>query len=175
MRFQVLGPLTAWDGQRWMSIPAAQPRQLLAVLLAEAGRAVSRDRLEYEIWGEDPPRTAANAVQVYIGRLRRRLGSGSLVTRGRGYELAIDDLDVDAGVYERLARSGHTAVAQGRLTDATAYLGRALALWRGPALADVTPTPAVSAYADRLERSRLATLELRLDLDIESGRPAVAV
>jgi len=94
MRFRALGPLRVWDGAAWSGIGAPHQRVVLAVLLAEDGRAVTTDRLVHEIWGERPPRTAAHAVQVYVERLRRVIGAGPqgpLSTRGRGYQLLTED------------------------------------------------------------------------------------
>src|SRR5262245_7494193 len=99
MRFRMLGPLRVWDGVGWAPIPAAQQRGVLALMLAEAGQVVSTDRLIDEIWGERPPRAAVSTVQNLVMRLRDRLGrgeAGPLLTRGRGYELALDDGDLDA-------------------------------------------------------------------------------
>src|SRR4051794_21867091 len=103
MRFRVLGPLRIRGENGWTAIPATQQRVVLAVLLVEAGRVVSTDRLIAEIWGERPPRTAMVTVQGYVRRLRLLLGDdghGLLRTRGRGYALTVADGDLDAEVFE---------------------------------------------------------------------------
>src|SRR3954453_14588209 len=102
MRFRILGPLRVRDGAHWISVRAAQQRLVLAVLLIEAGRVVSTDQLVNEIWGAQPPGTAAATVRGYVYALRRTLGGGihgPLLTRGNGYELAVADEDVDARVF----------------------------------------------------------------------------
>src|SRR5262245_7437991 len=98
MRFQMLGPLRVWDGSAWSEICAAQQRTVLALLLIDAGRAVSTDRLVHEIWGECPPRSAVSTVRGYAMRLRRVLGNDAecpVVTRPHGYELVIEDDQLD--------------------------------------------------------------------------------
>ncbi|HEU4426091.1 MAG TPA: BTAD domain-containing putative transcriptional regulator [Pilimelia sp.] len=174
----MLGPLRVWDGAALSPIRAPQQRVVLAMLLAEAGRVVSIDRLIDEIWADRPPRAAVGTVQGYVMRLRRMLGGDgtvALVTRGHGYEMQIGDDDLDATVYERLAESGRRSLAEGRLELATTQLSEALALWRGPALADVPAGPVLSAETLRLEQSRLSALEGRLGALLDLGGHADVV
>jgi len=178
MRFQVLGPLRVWDGSMWSMIGASQQRLVLAVLLTEAGRVVSTDRLIDEIWGDQPPRAATTTVQRYVMRLRRLLGSGpvpAILTRDRGYELVIDDGDLDAAVFERLVDAGRRNLAAGELETAVTQLAEGLALWRGAVLADVPAAPTVVAQATRLDEVRLGALEDRLGAQLDLGRHAEIV
>lgn len=172
MRFQLLGPLRFRGADSvWRPVPAAQQRVVLAVLLAQTGQAVSADRLIAEIWGERPPRTALRTLQGYVFRLRRMLGDpeDSLETRDGGYALRVDDDDVDALVFERLA----AAAKAGPPREAESYLSRALALWRGPVFADVPSGSVMSAYAARLERSKLDVSEDWLEALLALDRPEV--
>lgn len=165
--------MQVWHGDGWTTIRAAQPRVVLAVLLAEAGQVVSADRLVDELWGDHPPRTALNTVQGYVARLRKLLGDNSetrLLTRDRGYLLELADGDLDAHVFERLVESGQRAVADGRLAAGAEELVAALALWRGPALDDVPASPVVTVEANRLEQRRLTALEARLGAELALGR-----
>lgn len=178
MRFRMLGPLLVDDGASWSAIRAAQQRLVAAILLLEAGRAVPVERLVDELWGERPPPSAAATVRGYMMRLRRLLGGGPggpLVTRGLGYELVVEDSDVDARVFAGLVASGRRALADGRPATAAAKLAHGLALWRGPALADVPASPAVTAEAERLGQLRLAALEDWLDVQLQLGRHADVV
>jgi DNA-binding SARP family transcriptional activator/tetratricopeptide (TPR) repeat protein len=178
MRFQALGPLRVWDGAAWSGIGAPHQRVVLAVLLTEAGRVVSTDRLVYEIWGERPPKTAAHAVHVYVERLRRVVGvggNGPLSTRGRGYQLVTAEGDLDASVFDRLVESGTRSLAEGQLEPGVSALAEASRLWRGPALADVPASPTVAAEADRLEQRRLTADEARLGALVDLGRHADVV
>ena len=178
MRVQLLGALRVRSGAGWVPVPAGQPRVVLAVLLAEAGRMVSTDRLVDELWALRPPRTAVKAIQVYVTRLRRMLADSAgcaLVTRGRGYELVVDGADVDATVFERLVAAARRWQVDGRPDAVADGLAEALALWRGPALHDVPASPTVTAWAARLEQARLDAAEDRMDALLDAGRPAEAV
>jgi DNA-binding SARP family transcriptional activator/tetratricopeptide (TPR) repeat protein len=178
MRFQALGPLRVWNGAGWSGIGAPHQRVVLAVLLTEAGRVVSTDRLMYEIWGERPPRTAAHAVQVYVQRLRRVVGAGRegpLSTRGRGYQMLTEDGDLDTAVFDRLVDTGTRSLAEGRLEPGVAALSDALRLWQGPALADVPSGPTVAAEVDRLEQRRLTAAEARMGALLDLGHHADVV
>ncbi|HEX6681999.1 MAG TPA: BTAD domain-containing putative transcriptional regulator [Candidatus Limnocylindrales bacterium] len=167
-----------WDGAAWSTVRAAQQRVVLAVLLTEAGRAVSTDRMVEEIWGEHPPRAAVVTMQGYVSRLRRLLRSGpqaTVVTQGRGYQLLVQDGDLDSDLFEHLVETARRNRADGDLEAAVARLSEALAFWEGQALADVSPTPTVSAYAARLEQVRLDAVEERLGALLELGRYTEAV
>ena len=178
MRFRILGPLLVDDGASWSTIRATQQRVVVAILLLEAGQTVPVERLVDELWGERPPPTAAATVRGYVMRLRRLLGGGlgsPLVTRGLGYELVVEDSDIDARVFSGLAASARHALANGRPETAAAELSQGLALWRGPALADVPASPAVTAEAERLGQLQLAALEDWLGVQLELGRHAEVV
>jgi DNA-binding SARP family transcriptional activator len=178
VRFRILGPLEVWTGQDWGGIGAPKWRALLAALLLNRGQAVSTDRLIVELWGDDPPERAANLVSVYVLRLRRVLGDPEgrvLTTRAPGYQLLLDPGDLDAERFETLAGQGRKALGEGDPRRAAEALAEALGLWRGRALADVPPSPLVAAEADRLEESRLAALELRIDADMGCGLHAQLV
>lgn len=169
MRFRILGPLRVRTGGGWEPVAAERQRLILAVLLADAGRAVSIESLVDAVWGERPPAGATNTVRVYVMRLRRQLGDGVLNTRGRGYELLAGPNDIDAGVFQRLASSGRSEVDNGRPQTGAARLAKALALWRGPAFADVPASPSLTSRAAYLEQLHLSAQEdhiaALLDLD----------
>jgi DNA-binding SARP family transcriptional activator len=178
VRFRILGPLEVWTGQDWGGIGAPKWRALLAALLLNRGQAVSTDRLIVELWGDDPPDRAANLVSVYVLRLRRVLGDPEgrvLTTRAPGYQLRLQPGDLDAERFEILAGQGRKAMSDGDPRRAAEALAEALGLWRGRALDDVPPSPLVTAEADRLEESRLAALELRIDADMGCGLHAQLV
>ncbi|MEV4536733.1 BTAD domain-containing putative transcriptional regulator [Asanoa sp. NPDC049518] len=177
VRIRALGPMRVWDGAGWSPITAAHHRILLAVLLAR-GAPVPKDRLVDEIWGERPTRTASTALNGYVMRLRQLLraaDAGDVVSRAAGYELVTPDDAVDIDVFERLSRSGKHYLAEGRIADAARQLSAALALWHGPALADVPATPTVAAEAARLEQLRLAVREEQFGARLELGQHAEIV
>ncbi|MFC8537445.1 BTAD domain-containing putative transcriptional regulator [Streptomyces sp. NPDC057249] len=174
MRFRILGPLEIFDGTHWRGISAAKPRALLATLLARRDTPVPTDRLATELWGETEPRAAANLIQQYVLRLRRELGDRQgrlIVTRSPGYQVVPDGADdLDATAFVRLGASGRAALAAGEAEHAAALLAEALALWRGPALADVPAGPVVEAEAARLDEQRLDVLQTRVEADLACGR-----
>ncbi|HEX4661744.1 MAG TPA: BTAD domain-containing putative transcriptional regulator [Streptosporangiaceae bacterium] len=175
VRFRILGPLEVWTGEGWSGIGAPKWRALLAALLLNPGQVVSTDRLIAELWGDDPPDRAANLVSVYVLRLRRVLGDPEgrvLTTRAPGYQLLLGPGELDAGDFEALAGQGREALAAGDSPRAAGVLAEALGLWRGRALADVPSTALITAEAGRLEESRLAALELRMEADLGCGRHA---
>lgn len=178
MKFGILGPLEVQDGDRVLPLGAGQQRALLAILLLRANETISRDRLIHELWGESPPRTAAKALQGHVGTLRKLLepdrkpsADGRLIlTRGSGYELRLAREHLDLGVFERLRSEGRSALALGEPARAASCLREALALWRGPPLADLAYEPFAQPEILRLEELRVSTLEDRLEADLASGR-----
>lgn len=166
VRVGVLGPLeVVVDGEPRAAGPPRE-RAVLAQLALNAGRTVPTDRLVDAVWGEAPPGTARTQVQICVSALRRRLGSPrAIATRPGGYALAVRPDDVDV---HRFARLVERADGEDGPTAART-LRTALALWRGPALADVDGEVARVA-ATALEERRLAVAERRLDLDLDLGR-----
>ncbi|MFF3392740.1 BTAD domain-containing putative transcriptional regulator [Streptomyces sp. NPDC002669] len=179
MRFRILGPLEIFDGTHWRGISAAKPRTLLATLLVRCDAPVPTDRLGTELWGEREPRAAANLIQQYVLRLRRELGDRQgrlLVTRPPGYQMVpVGEDDLDAAVFARLGEDGRAALAAGEAERAADLLAEALALWRGPALADVPAGPVVEAEAARLTEQRLDVLQARVEADLACGRHTALV
>jgi DNA-binding SARP family transcriptional activator len=168
MEYRLLGPLEALEDGRSLALGGAQQRALLAVLLLHANQVVSRDRLIDELWGEAPPATAAKIVQVYVSRLRKQLGETRLLTRAPGYVLRAEPAELDLGRFETLlaeARRGDTQTAAEKARAA-------LAMWRGPPLADLAYERFAQAEVVRLEELRWAALELRIDADLAAGRAA---
>lgn len=168
MRFGILGPLEirATDGSP-LDPGGPRPRALLTLLLLDAGRTVSTERLTDGLYGGEPPAGAANALQSQVSRLRRRLGpDAGIEADPTGYRIAVSPDAVDAHRFERLARDGAAALAQGDHSRAEAVLREALALWRGPALADL---PGAHAQVTRLEELRLTAAQDRVDADLALG------
>ena len=175
LEFRILGPLEVVERDRLLVLGGPKQRALLVILLLHRGEVVSTDRLGDELWGERPPASAAKTVQAYVSNLRKALGDGVLVTRGHGYLLqtARGQLDVDR--FEVLVDAGRTALGEGDARGASERLREALALWRGPPLADFAYEPFAQAEAARLEEERLAALEDRIDADLALGRHAALV
>jgi DNA-binding SARP family transcriptional activator len=180
MYFQLLGPLEVSDHERSVPIGGGKRRSLLALLLLHANEVVSAERLIDELWGERPPATSAKSVQVYVSQLRRELRGQSpngelLVTRSNGYLLRLGRDDLDVQRFERTLAEGERALAAGEARRASEKLGEALALWRGPPLADFTYEPFAQQEIARLDELRLAALEQRIEAELALGRHAQVV
>ncbi|WP_436762449.1 BTAD domain-containing putative transcriptional regulator [Streptosporangium sp. V21-05] len=172
MRFDILGPTRIrLDGGRVVVVGGQGMRALLVMLLLDAGRVVTTERLIGGLYGDDPPASAANALQSQVSRLRRALGVQEMIEfHPAGYRLAAGADAVDAHRFERLAAEGRRALASGEHGRAVELLGEALSLWRGPALADVAESPFAQAPSARLERLRLDCVEDRVQVELELGR-----
>src|ERR671931_806185 len=174
--FGLLGPLQVSREGSELQLGGPKQRALLAILLLEANHAVSADRLIDALWGDHPPDTAKNTLQVYVSQLRKLLPEGSLETVPPGYRLGVESDALDLSRFEELAHQGRAALGIGDAATAAQALGAALALWRGPALADLALEPFAQTEAARLEELRLAVLEDRIEADLALGRhgPLVA-
>ena len=171
----MLGPVEAWRDNQPVRLGGPRQRLLLALLLLEPGRPVSSDRLVDELWHGTPPRRADGTLRVYVSRLRAVLGSGALLARPPGYVLDVDPEQVDATRFERLSLEGRDAGARGAAGLATSRLEAGLALWRGPAFADVRDGGVVADEARRLDELRLVSLEERIAAELALGRHAALV
>ncbi|HEV8278193.1 MAG TPA: BTAD domain-containing putative transcriptional regulator, partial [Streptosporangiaceae bacterium] len=176
--FGILGPLEVW--RSGYAVPLGGPRQraVLALLLLEANRAVSMDRLAEDLWGGHPPEGWATTVQTYVFHLRhalepdraRGVAGAVLVTKGRGYLLRVDPEQLDAARFQDGFTTGRAALEAGRYAEASEQLRQALELWRGPVLADLADYAFTRPEAARLEELRLAAVEARIDADLALGR-----
>jgi DNA-binding SARP family transcriptional activator len=170
---RVLGALELVGPAGPVRLGAAKERCVLAVLVLHPDEAVSQDRLAEALWGEHPPRSAANALQNYVLRLRRALQSAEgvqIVTDPAGYRLQAPADVVDARLAERLVAEGREAAAGGDPAAAVRLLGEALALWRGRALAEFSDQPFAQAEATRLEELRESAREDLADAELALGR-----
>ena len=165
MRYLILGPLEVRDGETDVALPGGQQRKLLAILLLHSGEAVSSDRLIEELWDGKPPETAAKALQGYVSSLRKQLGPETVETVGAGYRLTVAPEDIDAHLFEELLAEARPL----ERAPAAAKLRQALALWRGPALADFAYDDFARNEIDRLEELRLGGIERRIDLELALG------
>jgi predicted ATPase/DNA-binding SARP family transcriptional activator len=157
------------DG-RPAALGAPKQRALLALLLVNRRRVVPAEQLIDGLWREDPPASALQSLQVYVHGLRRAVGSERIETAGRGYRAVVEEDELDLDRFERALERGRAALESGRVDDASDELREALAVWRGPALADLPEETRRGAEAERLEELGLTALELRLDADLASGR-----
>jgi WD40 repeat protein/DNA-binding SARP family transcriptional activator len=174
VRFQVLGPLEADAGSGPLSLGGPKQRVVLAHLLLRANQMAPAAVLIDEIWGEEPPETARNTLQSYVSHLRKALGEGRIAGRPPGYVLQVEHDELDADRFDGLLRDARKALAIDAAT-AVRVFDDALALWRGPAFADLADEPSLVAEAGRLNELRLTAMEDRLDALLASGEHARVV
>ncbi|MEU9175217.1 BTAD domain-containing putative transcriptional regulator [Streptomyces sp. NPDC048420] len=167
MRYRILGVAEVVD-DRGVVVPLGGPRvrALLTALAQRQGHTATPETLIDEVWADDPPQDAPAALQALVGRLRRGVGKGAVVSDPGGYRLAVAEDDVDLQVFEGLVRKGTAALARGDAHTAARDLTAALALWRGPALADLPDRTA----AIRPEALRLKATRARIEADLLLGR-----
>jgi len=180
LEFRLLGPVEVRAGGSSLPLGGLKPRSVLALLLLHPGEAVSRDALVDVLWGDHPPATASTALHGYVSQLRKAIepirdSPSVLVTREPGYAVVVEPDQIDAERFRRLADEGRERLAAGDPEAAARLLREGLALWRGPALADLAGEGAVASGAARLEEERAAALEDRIDADLAVGRHAQLV
>jgi DNA-binding SARP family transcriptional activator len=177
MDFRILGPLEALAEGRDVAPAGTKQRALLALLLLHANETLPVERLIDELWGEDPPPTAARTVQAHVSRLRKALRAGGgksadalIVTREHGYQLRLDPERLDSHRFERLLAEGRSELAMGDPKRAAAALEQALSLWRGTPLVDLVDEPFVQREAGRLEDLRVVGMEDLGEAKLALGR-----
>jgi DNA-binding SARP family transcriptional activator len=164
MEFRILGPLDVLDEGNPVSLGRGRERALLALLLTRPNEVVSVDRLIDELWSAEPPKAAVNTVQYYVSRLRKALGADRIVTRPPGYAVRVEPGELDLERFERLLAEGSGESVR-----------EALALWRGPPLADFAFESFAQPTIGRLEELRLVAVEQRVEADLTAGRHAELV
>jgi YVTN family beta-propeller protein len=182
VEFRILGPLEVRNEGRELPLPGSKPRAVLAILLLHANEVVSSDRLIDELWGEQPPPSAAKSLQAHVSRLRQSLEPGGaaspdsvIVTRGGGYLIRVEPDELDRARFESLLDEGTKALADGGPERAAELLREALSLWRGPPLADLAYEPFAQSEVARLEELRLSAVEQRIEAELALGHHAQVV
>src|SRR6266852_5156392 len=173
MEFRILGSLEVVVDGRPLPLGGPSQRALLALLLLHANEVVSNDRLLDELWADGPPASGATALQVRVSQLRKGLGPAGerLETKTPGYLFRAERGELDLERFSQLVEGTNgapPAIAAERLRDA-------LALWRGPPLADLAYESFAQPAIRRIEELRLAALERRIDADLALGRHADVV
>jgi DNA-binding SARP family transcriptional activator len=178
VRFQVLGPLEVVSEGVTYVPRGPQIRKILALLALRRNRLVDIGTLIEELWDQAPPRTAVTSVRTHVYHLRRMLADESgaplsalrLITQPGGYLLQLDDDELDAAIFKRLLTNGRVLLRQNRLDEAGHMIRRALEMWRGPALVNVSPGNVVANHVVQLDEARNRALELHIDIDLRRGR-----
>ncbi|MGW4308163.1 BTAD domain-containing putative transcriptional regulator [Streptomyces californicus] len=167
MRYGVLGPLAVWDAEgQPVRVPEAKVRALLANLLVHGGGPVPADRLIEDLWASSPPGGSTNTLQTKVSQLRRVLGREQVVREPAGYRLLLADDVVDATRFQELAVRARAHREPAVKAD---LFADALALWRGPAYADVAESLFARGEIARLEELRLAVVEDHAEVRLTLG------
>src|SRR6266536_1608716 len=181
MDFRILGSLEVYDDGRLLSLGGHQQRALLALLLLRANQVVPVDEIVEDLWGARPPPSATKSVQALVSKLRKLLAEpgaeaedvsedGILLTRSHGYVLTVVPGELDLHRFQSLTEEGRRALAAGRADEAAETLREALALWRGPPLAEFAYESFAQVEVARLEELRLSAVEERIEADLALGR-----
>ncbi|WP_329562993.1 tetratricopeptide repeat protein [Streptomyces uncialis] len=174
MRFRMLGPLEVTGPDRSVPITAERQRVLLALLLMEANRVVTAERLVDAVWGDSPPSTARGQIHICVSMVRANLAKAGLTdvihTRPWGYVAEVADDDLDLHVFDRLALAGRAAAESGRHAEAVSVFAEALALWRGDIHVDSgAARTALQAPVARLNEQRLTVVDQWVDAQMALG------
>jgi predicted ATPase/DNA-binding SARP family transcriptional activator len=164
LEFGILGPLEVRRGGEPVELGGAKQRAVLARLLLQPGEPVPVDRLIEDLWGDEAPRTAAHTVQVYVSSLRKALGSEAIRHESGGYLLDVPKDRLDSARFTALAARARAE----QPARAATSLREALALWRGPALADFRYESFAQVGIAQLEEERLAAVEERFAAELAS-------
>jgi ABC-type transport system substrate-binding protein/DNA-binding SARP family transcriptional activator/DNA-binding beta-propeller fold protein YncE len=181
--FGILGPLTATRGGVPLRLGTPQQRALLAVLVCQAGRVVTRERLVDALWGDAPRHAALSSIRAHVSHLRSVLepehepGTAYrvLVTESSGYRLAVPEANVDASRFKLLADEGRSQLETGDAGAALAAFDEALSLSRGEVLVDLPRYSFISGVAIRLDELCAVAEEGRVDALLELGRTTAAL
>jgi predicted ATPase/DNA-binding SARP family transcriptional activator len=141
VRVRVLGPLEVLRDGAPLGPAGNRRRALFAMLALRANEVVPVADLVDGLWGDAPPASAVGVVQTYVSTWRKALGDGRLESVGRGYRLRLRTAESDLLSFLDLVERGRRAASQGAAADGRAELGHALALWRGPALPELSDEP----------------------------------
>jgi WD40 repeat protein/DNA-binding SARP family transcriptional activator len=174
MQFRLLGPIEVDAGSGPIPLGGPKQRAVLAHLLIRANELVPAATLVDEIWGDEPPAKVRNIVQTYVSHLRKAVGHDRIQSHPPGYRLCVGPSELDAARFGALVREAKRSLAADP-NIAVGTLDDALALWRGPALADLADQRSLVAEAARLDDLRLVAQEDRIQALLACGTPARAI
>lgn len=175
MRVSVLGPIEIAVDDRPVPLAGQRQRALLAALALDHGKVVPVDRLVDVLWDSSPPASARTKIRAHVSGIRRAIEqrapelTGVVQTRPPGYLLSRDGTELDLSRFDHLTAEAKQAADANDMLSAADSLGQALALWRGPALADVD-SAVIRAATVTLDEKRLLTIEAKATAEIAIGR-----
>lgn len=174
--FKLFGSVGLVRDGRLLALRGGRQRTLLATLLINSGKVVTKEQFFAELWDSRPVSRADNALQALVARLRKvlRIQFGDqfarerLITLPTGYQLHATTDEVDASLFERLAAAAHRELGTDPLR-ARDLLTAALRLWDGPVLEGVTGGPMCHSSVLHYEETRLAAIEDRFQASMAAG------
>lgn len=170
MEYRILGPVEVRHNGNELPLDGSKQRTVLAALLIAGKRMLSDAEITGYVWGGFPPTTVSAQIYTYVSRLRRVLGEHASITRrSPGYLLQIGSSRFDLAEFEEQALGGQAALLDGRYEESARLLRSALALWRGPALVNVSEY-LTDAEGPQLEEARISALAGRVGADLALGR-----
>ncbi|MFI0479444.1 BTAD domain-containing putative transcriptional regulator [Actinomadura sp. 9N215] len=175
-----LGSIEVTSGQREIHLAGQRQRALLSILALDFGRVVPTERIMDAIWNTQPPATARTKLHAHVSALRQTLGQsardqrGPLITASQGYKLSTNNVELDIAEFFTLTGGGQQAQRAGQYEAASDLYGEALALWRGPAFADVT-SAMVRAAAVSLDQHRFLVAESKAEVDLLQNQADMVV
>ncbi len=180
IEFLMLGPLEARRAGRPLRLGSIKHRMLLAKLLLHANQVISTDELIDTVWGEQPPPTVRQSLQNHVAALRRVIEQAgtpagqprTLLTRDPGYLLQVDPDQIDLHRFRLMVDQGRAALEGGERWTATKLLHEAVALWRGPVLADVVAAGVSWPELAGIDELEIGAIEARIEADLVAGRHA---
>src|SRR6266566_1688606 len=181
--FLILGPLEARRDGRPLKLGSIKHRMLLAKLLLHANQVISTDELIDTVWGERPPPTVRQSLQNHVAALRRVIEQAdtpagqprALLTRDPGYLLQVGPDQIDLHRFRRMVDQGRAALEGSEPWTATKLLHEAVALWRGPVLADVVAAGVSWPELAGIDELEIGAVETRIEADLIAGRHAELV
>ena len=170
MDYRILGPLEAYDRERQLPLGGARQRAVLALLLLHGNETLTRDVIIDQLWGENPPPTAAKVLQNCVSALRKELPPDTIRTVAGAYALALEADELDRDRFERLLAEGRAALESGDPAEALDQLNRALGLWRGAPLSDLSYEAFAQDEIKRLDEVHIGAFEDRIEAELGLGR-----
>jgi len=169
MDYRILGPIEAFDRERQLPLGGARQRAVLALLLLHGNESLTRDVIVDELWGENPPPTAAKVLQNCVSALRKELPPDTIRTVAGAYGIALEADELDRDRFERLLAEGRAALESGEHEEALDQLRRALDLWRGAPLSDLSYERFAQDEIKRLEELHVGAFEDRIEAELALG------
>jgi SARP family transcriptional regulator, regulator of embCAB operon len=174
--FKLFGTVGLVSDGRLVALRGSRQRTVLASLLINSGKVVTKEQFFGELWDGRPVAKADNALQALVARLRKLLKShfgesfarDRLITVPTGYLLHAEVDEVDASLFERLAAEAHDEIPNDPVR-ARDLLDTALRLWDGPVLEGISGGPMCHGSVLHYEECRLAAIEDKFHASMAAG------